>query len=293
MACQRPFPKPRGGAICSTSMPPARSSPRSIWRRRAIIERGYDIMLIGHEGHPEVIGTMGQLPDGAITLIESVADAEAFMPRDPSKARLSSPRPRCRSTTPANRRRPANDAFPTIAGPRKEDICYATTNRQEAVKQIAPDVRCASRRRGAEQLQLAAPGRGRPSAAAAAARYWCRRAEDIDWPMLGNPRRIGITAGASAPEVLIDEVIEAFKPRFDVTIETSRTRDENVSFKLPRELRRENPPRRGREPSAVTSERRRPHLHRRRLFGQSRARRLGRRPALRRPSRRSCRAARR
>jgi 4-hydroxy-3-methylbut-2-en-1-yl diphosphate reductase len=197
---------------------------------------GYEIILIGHEGHPEVIGTMGQLPDGSIHLVQSVEDAEAFMPRDEQKIAYTTQTTLSvddtRTIVAVLQRR-----FPKLAGPRKEDICYATTNRQEAVKQIAPSCDAL--------IVVGAPNSSNSQRLVETAkRCGCSRAmligrgEDIDVGRLGNPRTLGITAGASAPEVLIDEVIDTLRRRFDVTIETTVTRDEKVAFKLPRELRR-------------------------------------------------------
>ncbi|MEQ8379316.1 4-hydroxy-3-methylbut-2-enyl diphosphate reductase [Parvibaculum sp.] len=196
--------------------------------------RGLEILLIGHAGHPEVIGTMGQLPEGAVKLIETVADAERFEPRDPEKLAFVTQTTLSVDDTSeivaALRRR-----FPAIAGPHKEDICYATTNRQEAVKSIAP--------RAEAMLVIGAPNSSNSMRLVEVAeRAGCayaalvQRASDIDWRGLGHPASVGLTAGASAPDVLVDEVIDAFRERFDVTVEEVPVRRESVQFKLPRAL---------------------------------------------------------
>lgn len=196
--------------------------------------RGLEILLIGHAGHPEVIGTMGQLPEGAVKLIETVADAERFAPQDPEKLAFVTQTTLSVDDTSeivaALRRR-----FPAIAGPHKEDICYATTNRQEAVKSIAP--------RAEAMLVIGAPNSSNSMRLVEVAeRAGCayaalvQRASDIDWTALGHPASVGLTAGASAPDVLVDEVIDAFRERFDVTVEEVPVRRESVQFKLPRAL---------------------------------------------------------
>lgn len=196
--------------------------------------RGLEILLIGHADHPEVIGTMGQLPEGAVKLIETVADAERFEPRDPEKLAFVTQTTLSVDDTSeivtTLRRR-----FPAIAGPHKEDICYATTNRQEAVKSIAP--------RAEAMLVIGAPNSSNSMRLVEVAeRAGCayaalvQRASDIDWTALGHPASVGLTAGASAPDVLVDEVIDAFRERFDVTVEEVPVRRESVQFKLPRAL---------------------------------------------------------
>jgi len=196
--------------------------------------RGLEILLIGHAGHPEVIGTMGQLPEGAVRLIETVADAEAFAPADPGKLAFVTQTTLSVDDTAeivaVLRRR-----FPAIAGPHKEDICYATTNRQEAVKSIAPQVDAmlvigAPNSSNSMRLVEVAERAGCPYAALV------QRASDIDWAALGTPATVGLTAGASAPEVLVEEVIDAFRQHFSVTVETTSVRRESVQFKLPRAL---------------------------------------------------------
>lgn len=200
--------------------------------------RGLEIILIGHAGHPEVIGTMGQLPEGAVKLIETAQDAEAFQPRDPEKlAFVTQTTLSVDDTTEIVsilRRR-----FPQIAGPHKEDICYATTNRQEAVKAIAP--------RADAVLIIGAPNSSNSMRLVEVAeRAGCtyaalvQRAEDIDWAALsaalGPNAMVGLSAGASAPEILVDEVIDAFRARFDIKVENVTVSRETVQFKLPRAL---------------------------------------------------------
>ncbi|MDE1173040.1 MAG: 4-hydroxy-3-methylbut-2-enyl diphosphate reductase [Parvibaculaceae bacterium] len=196
--------------------------------------QGLEIVLIGHAGHPEVIGTMGQLPDAPITLIETAEDAEAFEPRDPEKLAFITQTTLSVDDTAAItailRRR-----FPAIVGPHKEDICYATTNRQEAVKAIAGRVKA--------MLVIGAPNSSNSMRLVEVAeREGCplsmlvQRAADIDWARLGSPGAVGITAGASAPEVLVNELIDAFRERFTVTVEKVSGKEESVQFKLPRSL---------------------------------------------------------
>ena len=196
---------------------------------------GLDIILIGHKGHPEVIGTMGQLPEGAVMLIETVEDAAALAVRDPGKLAYVT-----QTTLSVDDTRDVIAAllrrFPDIRGPFKEDICYATTNRQEAVKSIAGRIDMllvvgAPNSSNSKRLVEVGVKSGCPRAALV------RRAEDLDWPSLAGLQTIGLTAGASAPEILVNEIIDAFRMHYEVTVETVTLREENVSFKLPRELR--------------------------------------------------------
>jgi 4-hydroxy-3-methylbut-2-enyl diphosphate reductase len=197
--------------------------------------RGRHVILVGHAGHPEVIGTMGQLPAGAITLVESIEDARrlAFAAAD-SLAFVT------QTTLSVDDTRAIVDLlrerFPTIVGPHREDICYATTNRQEAVKRVAPLVDAV--------VVVGSPNssnsqRLREVAERAGARFarLILRGDDIDWTEFAGVRRLGMTAGASAPEVLVEEIIDAFAERYDVSVETVSSADENVFFPLPRELR--------------------------------------------------------
>ena len=198
-------------------------------------ENGLQMIMIGHAGHPETIGTMGQLPDGEVLLVESEADVEAVAVRDPDRLAYITQTTLSVDDTAgvvaALQRR-----FPNIAGPHKEDICYATTNRQEAVKAIAP--LCDA------LLVVGAPNSSNSKRLVeVASRAGCsyaqlvQRAKDIDWRALDGIKTIGITAGASAPDVLIQEVIDAFSDHYSVSIETVETATENVSFKVPRVLR--------------------------------------------------------
>ncbi len=192
------------------------------------------IIMIGHKGHPEVIGTMGQVPDGTVLLVESAADAETVAPADPERVAYITQTTLSVDDTTAIvevlRRR-----FPAMVGPRKDDICYATTNRQLAVKTIAPSCDAV--------MVIGAPNSSNSKRLVeVAARSGCdrsilvQRAADIDWDGLGGIGRLGVTAGASAPEVLVEEVIAAARQRFDVTIEEIKVKDETVSFKLPEAL---------------------------------------------------------
>ncbi len=198
-------------------------------------ENGLQMVMIGHAGHPETIGTMGQLPDGEVLLVETEADVVTLMPRDPSKLAFITQTTLSVDDT-ASIVAALQARFPDIIGPHKEDICYATTNRQSAVKAIAPKVEAL--------LVIGAPNSSNSRrlvevAAKAGCNYaqLVQRASDIDWRALGDIRAVGITAGASAPEVLINEVIDAFGDRFDVTVEIVETAKENVEFKVPRVLR--------------------------------------------------------
>lgn len=196
-------------------------------------DKGLHIVLIGHAGHPEVIGTMGQLPPGAISLVETLADARAFTPADPDAlAYITQTTLSVDDTTEIVdelRRR-----FPTIHGPKKEDICYATTNRQHAVKVIAE--------RSDMVLVIGAPNSSNSVRLVEVARKCGARAElvqraaDIKWEWLDGVATVGITAGASAPETLVEEVIAAFRQRHDVRLENITTVTEDVNFKLPAAL---------------------------------------------------------
>jgi 4-hydroxy-3-methylbut-2-enyl diphosphate reductase len=196
---------------------------------------GRQILLIGHGGHAEVVGTTGQLPEGAVILIETVEDARAFVPRDPDRLAVIT-----QTTLSVDDTKEILNAlkarFPRIVTSHKEDICYATTNRQEAVKRIAPScermiVIGAPNSSNSVRLVEVAERAGCPSA------VLIQRAAEIDWDSFKGISRLGVTAGASAPEVLVDEIIGAFKARFEVTVETVTTAEESIAFKLPRELR--------------------------------------------------------
>jgi len=207
-----------------------------VHREAEILHRkGRDVILIGHAGHPEVVGTMGQLPPGAVTLVETEADAEAIDPPDPERLAWITQTTLSVDDTAAivailTRR------FPSIAAPHKDDICYATTNRQEAVKQVAGQVDAmivvgAPNSSNSQRLREVAERHGCPFA------VLVQRASEIDWPRFAGIARLGVTAGASAPEVLIDEVIDAFGARFDVSVEVVTTTTEAIAFNLPRQLR--------------------------------------------------------
>jgi 4-hydroxy-3-methylbut-2-enyl diphosphate reductase len=195
---------------------------------------GREIVLIGHTGHPEVEGTMGQLPAGAITLIQTVADVERFAPSDPSRIAYITQTTLSVDDTAeivgALRRR-----FPEIAGPHREDICYATTNRQDAMKAIAP--------RADVVLVIGAPNSSNSmrlvevaERAGAKRAVLIQRASDIDWTLFDGVEMAALSAGASAPEVLVDEVLDAFRARYDLTLEEITVSREDVVFNLPRVL---------------------------------------------------------
>lgn len=198
-------------------------------------ELGRRIILIGHAGHPEVIGTMGQLPDGAVVLVETVDDVTALNLPDETNLAF------CTQTTlsvddTADVVAALKAKFPAIVGPGREDICYATTNRQEAVKAIAP--RCDA------LMVIGAPNSSNSNRLVeVGVAYGCekailvQRAADIDWAWFDSIQTLGLTAGASAPDILIDEVIAAAKDRFDVTLEEVAITQENVTFNIPRILR--------------------------------------------------------
>ena len=198
-------------------------------------QSGLDILLIGHAGHQEVIGTMGQLPPGAVKLIETIEDAHAAMPRDPTRLAYVTQTTLSVDDT-LEIVNVLKQRFPEIVGPLKEDICYATTNRQSAVKAIAAGIDClvvvgAPNSSNSLRLVEVAERSGCPKA------FLIQRASEIDFDRIGPIRTIGITAGASAPDVLVNEVVDAFRARYDVTIETVTTAEERIAFNVPRELR--------------------------------------------------------
>ncbi|MBW0158614.1 4-hydroxy-3-methylbut-2-enyl diphosphate reductase [Sedimentimonas flavescens] len=196
---------------------------------------GLQMVMIGHAGHPEVLGTMGQLPEGEVLLVETVADVATLTPRDPDRLAFITQTTLSVDDT-AGIVAALQARFPSIVGPAKEDICYATTNRQAAVKTIAPRIEAL--------LVIGAPNSSNSrrlvevgSAAGCGYSQLVQRATDIDWRALGSVRTVGVTAGASAPEVLINEVIDAFRDRFDLTVELVETAREDIEFKVPRVLR--------------------------------------------------------
>jgi 4-hydroxy-3-methylbut-2-en-1-yl diphosphate reductase len=198
-------------------------------------DSGLQMVMIGHEGHPETIGTMGQLPAGDVLLVETAEDVKRLNVRDPNQLAYVT-----QTTLSVDDTKDIVDAlqtrFPAIVGPHKEDICYATTNRQQAVKAMATKVDV--------MLVVGAPNSSNSRRLVeVGARAGCsyaqlvQRAADIDWRALEGITGIGITAGASAPEVLINEVVDAFRDRYDVTVELVETATENIEFKVPRVLR--------------------------------------------------------
>ena len=198
-----------------------------------MIEHGRHILFVGHDGHPEVIGTFGQVPEGHMTLVETEADAEAVEVADPSNLGFLTQTTLSVDDTDAIievlKRR-----FPAIVGPKGEDICYATSNRQAAVKALVPQVE--------KMLVIGAPNSSNSRRLAEVAERLdvparlIGRAADIDWDWFGSPATVGITAGASAPEILVREVIDALGDRFAVTEREVHHVEENMVFKLPREL---------------------------------------------------------
>lgn len=202
-----------------------------------LFDRGHDVLLIGHAGHPEVIGTMGQLPEGAVRLVEKPEDVRAL-----SAEEFGNPAFITQTTLSVDDTAEIvsvlAERFPDIRAPHKEDICYATTNRQQAVKEVAPRVDAvlvvgAPNSSNSQRLREVAERAGCPRA------VLVQRAADIDWDALSGIGSLAITAGASAPEILVEEIIDAFAERYDVSVETVTTAEETVSFNLPRPLRAE------------------------------------------------------
>ena len=198
-----------------------------------LIEAGRHIIFIGHAGHPEVIGTFGQVPPGSMTLVETVDDVALLEPANTDNLSFLT-----QTTLSVDDTAQIVEAlqirFPSILAPRSEDICYATSNRQAAVKSIAPEcdrllVIGAPNSSNSLRLAEVAERSGAPA-------KLIQRATDIDWEWLGTPETVGITAGASAPEVLVREVVDALRDRFDVTEEIGEHEPERMTFKLPREL---------------------------------------------------------
>ncbi|KIC35022.1 4-hydroxy-3-methylbut-2-enyl diphosphate reductase [Leisingera sp. ANG-M7] len=198
-------------------------------------EAGLQMIMIGHKGHPETIGTMGQLPEGEVLLVETAADVATVEVRDPDRLAYVT-----QTTLSVDDTKgivaALEERFPNIIGPHKEDICYATTNRQEAVKSVAP--------KADALLVVGAPNSSNSRRLVeVGAKNGCdyaqlvQRAENIDWRALEGIRSIAITAGASAPELLVNEVIDAFRERYEVTVEVVETAVETVEFKVPRVLR--------------------------------------------------------
>jgi 4-hydroxy-3-methylbut-2-enyl diphosphate reductase len=207
-----------------------------VHREAAIhFKRGREILLIGHSHHPEVVGTLGQLPDGAVSLIETAADASAYQPKDPNNLAFVTQTTLSIDDTSGIvsilRKR-----FPNISGPHKEDICYATTNRQAAVKKVAPIVDAmivvgAPNSSNSQRLREVAEREGCKIAVLA------QRASDIDLKQFEGATSLGLTAGASAPEVIVEEIMGAFAEFYDLKVETVSAAEENEFFPLPRALR--------------------------------------------------------
>jgi 4-hydroxy-3-methylbut-2-enyl diphosphate reductase len=199
-------------------------------------KRGREIMLIGHAGHPEVVGTLGQLPEGAITLLQTVEEAETYQPKDADKLAYVTQTTLSLDDT-AGIVAVLKRRFPNIVAPHKEDICYATTNRQQAVKRVAPRVDAlvvvgAPNSSNSRRLQEVAERSGCPYS------VLVQRAADIDWSKFEGVKTLGVTAGASAPEVLVEEILDAFAARYKLNVETVSGADESgMFFPLPRQLR--------------------------------------------------------
>ncbi len=198
-------------------------------------KRGRQVVLVGHAGHPEVVGTLGQLPKGSIHLVQTPEDVEKLENVNEDNLAYVT-----QTTLSIDDTRSMVDAltrrFPNIIGPHKEDICYATTNRQEAVKRISPIVDAmivvgSSNSSNSQRLKEVAERSGCKLA------RLVLRAEDVDWELFKNASSVGITAGASAPEVLVEEIMDAFAQRFELDVEIVSTADESVFFPLPRQLR--------------------------------------------------------
>jgi len=198
-----------------------------------LINEGRHILFIGHAGHPEVIGTFGQVPDGSMTLIETVDDVQGLNVTNAANLAFLT-----QTTLSVDDTAAVVDAlkarFPEIRAPRSEDICYATSNRQAAVKAIAAECE--------RMLVIGAPNSSNSLRLAEVAERMgvparlIERATDIDWNWLGSPSTLGLTAGASAPELLVREVLDALRDRFEVTEEIADHTPERMTFKLPREL---------------------------------------------------------
>lgn len=196
---------------------------------------GLQMVMIGHAGHPEVLGTMGQLAAGEVILVETVEDVAKITPRDPEKLAYITQTTLSVDDTAAIVAA-LHTRFPMIKGPAKEDICYATTNRQAAVKAIAPQIDALlviGAENSSNSKRLVEVGK----AAGCSYSQLVMRADQIDWRAISGIRSVGVTAGASAPEVLVNEVIDAFRERFDTRVELVETAQENIEFKIPRVLR--------------------------------------------------------
>jgi 4-hydroxy-3-methylbut-2-enyl diphosphate reductase len=198
-------------------------------------EAGLQMVMIGHAGHPETVGTMGQLPEGEVLLVETAADVAGLRVRDAGKLAYITQTTLSVDDT-AGIVSALQARFPAIVGPHKEDICYATTNRQAAVKAMAGKIDALlviGAPNSSNSMRLVEVGK----TAGCTYAQLVQRATDIDWRALEGVASVGVTAGASAPEVLVNEVIDAFRARFDTTVELVETAQENIEFKVPRILR--------------------------------------------------------
>lgn len=198
-------------------------------------QNGLQLVMIGHAGHPETLGTMGQLPEGEVLLVETVEDVASIAPRDPDRLAYITQTTLSVDDT-AEIVAALKARFPNIVGPHRKDICYATTNRQEAVKAIAGRIDALvviGSQNSSNSRRLVEVGR----AAGCPHGQLVNGAHEIDWRALEGARAVGITAGASAPEILVEQVVEAFRVRFDVTLVPVETAREDVEFKVPRILR--------------------------------------------------------
>ncbi len=198
-------------------------------------EAGLQMVMIGHAGHPETIGTMGQLPQGEVLLVETAADVAGLVVRDAGRLAYITQTTLSVDDT-AGIVAALQARFPAIVGPHKEDICYATTNRQAAVKAMAGKIDALlviGAPNSSNSMRLVEVGK----TAGCDYAQLVQRATDIDWRALEGIRSVGVTAGASAPEVLVNEVIDAFRARYETTVELVETAQENIEFKVPRILR--------------------------------------------------------
>ncbi len=196
---------------------------------------GRHVILIGHAGHPEVIGTMGQLPPGSVSLVETVEDAETYVPADPDNLGFVTQTTLSVDDT-AHVIARLRERFPALQAPAADSICYATTNRQDAVKEAAPGcdlfvvVGAPNSSNSKRLVEVALKAGAKRS-------LLVQRASELDWSAIGEISTLGISAGASAPEVIVEEIIEAFRSRYDATVELAITTEETETFLVNRELR--------------------------------------------------------
>jgi 4-hydroxy-3-methylbut-2-enyl diphosphate reductase len=196
---------------------------------------GRHVVLIGHAGHPEVIGTMGQLPEGAVSLVETIADVDLYQPEDPDNLGYVTQTTLSVDDTAGVIAR-LQERFPNLTAPSADSICYATTNRQEVVKQAAPGcdlfiiVGAPNSSNSKRLVEVALRAGAKKS-------ILVQRASELDWDDIGVIGTLGLSAGASAPEVIVNEIIEAFRARFEAGVELAETVQENEHFLVNRELR--------------------------------------------------------